>query len=65
MPPVPPPPGSYAYVNLILFVKIHVITPQDAKGSRNINKLIHRTEEELDLKFECILVSAMVHLPQE
>ena len=30
-----------------------------------IYKLIHRPEEELDLKSECILVSAMVHLPQE
>ena len=31
----------------------------------NINKLIHRLEERLDLKSECILVSAMVHLLQE
>ena len=28
-------------------------------------KLIHRPEEGLDLKSECILVSATVHLPQE
>ena len=28
-------------------------------------KLIHRPEKELNLKSECILVSAMVHLPQE
>ena len=27
--------------------------------------LIHRTEKGLNLKSECILVSAMVHLPQE
>ena len=30
--------------------------------AHNINKLIHRPEEGLDLKSECIVVSAMVHL---
>ena len=30
-----------------------------------INKLIHRPEEGLDLKSECVVVSEMVHLPQE
>ena len=31
----------------------------------NVTKLIHRSEKGLDLKSEYILVSAMVHLPQE
>ena len=33
--------------------------------SRLYGKLIHRPEEGLNLKSECILVSAMVHLSQE
>ena len=37
------------------------------KGSTqyNITKLIHRPEKGLNLKSECIVVSAMVHLPQK
>ena len=35
------------------------------KGSKQYSQLIHRPEEGLDLKSECIEVSAMVHLPQE
>ena len=35
----------------------------ELKDSRNI--IIHRPEEGLDLKYECILVSAMVHQSQE
>ena len=31
----------------------------------NINKLIHRPEEALEIQFELIFVNAMVHLPQE
>ena len=37
----------------------------EIKDPRNIIKLLHRPEEGLNLKSECILVSAMVHLPQE
>ena len=44
-------------------------TPRsEIKDPRNIiyiTKLIHRPDEGLNLKCECILVSAMVHLPQE
>ena len=35
------------------------------KGPRNINKLIHRPEEVLDIQFELIFINAMVHLSQE
>ena len=37
----------------------------EIKDPCNITKLIHRPEEGLNFKSECILVSAMVHLPQE
>ena len=43
----------------------HYTPKYNLKDRRNITKLIHRPEKGLNLKSECILVSAMVHLPQE
>ena len=43
-----------------------IYTPRcEIKDPLKEYKLIHSPEEGLDLKSECILVSAMVHLPQE
>ena len=41
-------------------------TPRcEIKDLRNINNLIHRPEEVLDIQSELIFVNGMVHLPQE
>ena len=59
--------GKCDLINLVYFLnKIRSYTPRcEIKNPHNITKLIHRPEEGLNLKYECILVSAMVHLAQE